>query len=476
LHLPHFFASIRRNRQPQRREHAIVIGGSMAGLLAARVLADHVEQVTIIDRDRFPAEPVFRPGTPQARHTHVLLLRGQQILETLFPGLKAELADAGVPMFDWCADMARHGPHGWALRFPSDFQVYSCSRHLLEWSIRRRLARHPAVHFREACRVTDLLMDESGSQVLGVKLVERSPEAARAGTTLAADMVIDASGRDSRAPQWLANHGYAAPTETVIDSKVGYATRYYRIDPSQATNLKGLGIYTQTRGSGFLEIEGSRWSVTLTGFGQDAPPSDEAGFQAFIHKFERTELVSALQHAQPISPIYGYRRTENRWRHYERLDRRPENFLILGDAVCALNPTYGQGLTAAALAALDLDHCLRQGSFNNPALRFQRRLARSLRAPWLMATSADSQAMGSHTSQSLASRLMHRYIDQLYGLTRRNRRVALARYRVMHLLAPPISLLSPAVALPVIHHWLWSSLIPFRFSGRLRGSETKMKS
>ncbi len=452
---------------PAHHGHALVIGGSIAGLLAAWVLADHVERVTIIERDHLPTAPAFRPGVPQARHYHFLLVRGRQILEMLFPDLGAELVAAGARPIDLCADLERFGPPGRAQRFVSDLQTYACSRDLLEWSIRRRVRQHPRIHFQEGCRVVELLFDRQHPRVTGVRLAPRSTAAGDRAevTNLSADLVVDAGGRTSRTPQWLAAHGYPTPTETVVDSGTGYATRSYELDPSIRHDWKGLLIYTRTYGASLLPLEGGRWNVLLTGMGEHAPPTDAAGFMEFIGNLSRPDLYTALEHARPISPIHGYRRTENRWRHYERLDRRPENLLVLGDAICALNPIYGQGMTTAALGAITLDRCLRRSGWGKHpagwaglAARFQRQLARTLHASWLLATSADTATVRNAGDGRRSTRLIHAYMEQLYLVTRRNRRVALARYRVAHLVSPPISLLHPGVALPVIANWVRTRL------------------
>jgi hypothetical protein len=282
--------------------------------------------------------------------------------------------------------------------------------------------------------------------------------------------VIDASGRQSRAPEWLAAHGYEQPEETVIDSGMGYATRYYEFDPSFQPTWKGLATYTYTQGAGLLALEQGRWICTLTGIGSDAPPTDEAGFLSIIRNLPEPHICEVLKHARPISPIYGYRRIENRWRHYEHLRRQPDNFLVLGDAVCALNPSYGQGMTCAALGAMTLARCLsrRHGQRAGLAARFQRQLARMLKAPWLMATSADTAAVRSEADRGLISRLAHAYIDQLYLMTRKNSHIALARYRVMHLVAPPSSLLLPSVALPVIGSWLQGAIASLHSTSKRR--------
>jgi len=206
------------------RDHAVVVGASMAGLLAARVLADHFARVTVVERDRPPADPSPRGGVPQGRHVHVLLMRGKQLLEGFFPGLDTELAEAGAPRMDMIAEFPILGIGGWSCRFPSPYVARACSRPLLEGVVRRRLATLPHVHPLDGHVVTGLAADSA--RVTGVRVRARGDAGAREGT-MWADLVVDASGRDSRAPEWLATLGYERPRETTINAFLGYASRLY---------------------------------------------------------------------------------------------------------------------------------------------------------------------------------------------------------------------------------------------------------
>jgi 2-polyprenyl-6-methoxyphenol hydroxylase-like FAD-dependent oxidoreductase len=196
----------------------LVIGGGIAGSVAARVLADHFASVVVIERDRVPDLPAPRRGAPHARHVHVLLHRGAQALEALFPGLAAELGAAGANRLDSAADLAWLTPAGWALRFPSEVPILSCSRDLLEWSLRRRLAAFPNVSWRDGIDVIGFVPDAGNRRVTGVSIRKRHGDSASADAgSLSADLVVDASGRTSRTPEWLAALGHAAPAETVVD-------------------------------------------------------------------------------------------------------------------------------------------------------------------------------------------------------------------------------------------------------------------
>jgi 2-polyprenyl-6-methoxyphenol hydroxylase-like FAD-dependent oxidoreductase len=450
-----------------RRCHVIVIGGSLAGLLAARVLTDHFERVTVIERDRYPVGPDARKGVPQARHAHVLLGRGQQILRELFPGLAEEMESAGVPVVDPAGDIAWLTPAGWSIRFRSSLAMLSASRDLLEWSIRRRVAALPRIQILEDTDVSGLVPAASGRGICGALIHRRHPgEGEPSGDQrLDADLVVDASGRGSHAPRWLTALGYAAPEETVVDSFLGYASRLYRCPGSLPAHWKAVYLQSKppggTRGGLILPVEGNRWLVTLSGRGGDYPPTDEAGFVAFARSLASPIIHEAFQGAEPLSAIVGYRGTANRLRHFERLERWPEGFVVLGDASCAFNPVYGQGMTTAALGAVTLGECLRQHAQRHSegmAMEFQRQLAQVNTTPWLLATGEDYRyptTVGGRPGWF--TRLLHRYVDRVVKLGRDHASVQLTFLQVLHLLKPPSALFRPGILWAVLKQAFWAT-------------------
>lgn len=442
---------------------AIVVGGGIAGLLAARVLAEHLDRVTVVERDRPPPGPEFRPGVPQARHVHALHVRGRVLLERLFPGFGAELAVAGAERLEWPADILWYGPFGWGGREHLGLVTFSCGRELLESVVRRRLARDARITFLDGHQVVELVADARGD-VDGVALRprgERTPAEAPP-LMLGADLVVDASGRDSRAPRWLQALGFSLPTETVVNAFLGYASRYYHRAPGKDHPWKAAIIQrARPRGtrSGILApLEGDRWILTLVGSARDYPPTDEEGFLDFARTLPHPVLYDTVQDLAPASQIWAYRRTENRLRHYERLARRPERFVVLGDAACAFNPAYGQGMTVAAIHAATLHRCLRvqraarpDGSLVGFADRFQHELARDLRVPWLMATGEDFRHPATEGPRpGPLSRVSHWYLDRVIARANSDSVVQHAFLEVMHLLRSPAILFRPDIALRVL--------------------------
>jgi flavin-dependent dehydrogenase len=445
--------------------HAVVIGGSMAGLLAARVLADHFGRVTIVERDRLPDGPSFRKGVPQSRFPHVLLPSGLSVLRRLFPGIFEELVSEGAVRYLWPRDALWLTAGGWSGRFAHAEEVrgaLSQSRELVEWVVRRRLTVLENVRVLECREATGLLAGADQREVTGVWLRSRPSARPSAGTEapaaedeqLRADLVVDASGRESDAPRWLKALGYEPPEETEIDAFLGYAGRTYASRPGLEADWKIVFIQANPpaddRGGILLPVEGDRWKVTLFGGGGDYPPTDEEEFLAFAKSLRSPVLYEAIRDAEPLTPIHGYRRTSNRRRHYEKLRRRPERFLVTGDAACAFNPVYGQGMSVAATEAEALDRCLREGRLGREltslSRRFQKKVARSHAGAWTIVSGEDARyPTAEGVRRDLPTRLGHRYFDLVVQAAMRDEAANRAFVDVMSLLASPASLFRPSV-------------------------------
>lgn len=443
----------------QMGKHAIVIGGSIAGLLAARVLIDHFEQVTMIERDYLPSGTEFRSGVPQSHHFHLLLGRGLEIMEQLFPNLYFDLAQKGAIELDWSEDSLILCPAGWYPRFRSGLKTFTCSRNLLESIVRQRLAALGRVNFVQGYGVTGLLVGSNNAKVVGVR------SHTLAGTQeLHADLVVDASGRNSAAPKWLEEIGYSAPPETKIDSFLGYATRIYSRPPEFKADWQSVYILPLApefpQAGALYPLECDRWVVSLCGAAHNYPPTSEEGFLDFARSLRSPIIFEAIKDAHPLSPIYGYRNTQNRLRHYEHT-RLPKGFLSLGDAVCALNPVYGQGITNAARGALVLQCLLAQSHLSNNWIRtFQRRLAKVNTSSWLQATALDFRYPTTQGgSPDWKIRVMQWYIDQLNAVAIKHPAVHLASLKVLNRLEPSGTMLHPSILAQVLRH-VFTALAP----------------
>ncbi|HLG75407.1 MAG TPA: FAD-dependent monooxygenase [Ktedonobacteraceae bacterium] len=431
--------------------HALVIGGSMGGLLAARVLSDYFEQVTIVDRDVFPTTPAHRKGVPQSQHAHALLAAGQSIINQLFPGIMDDLRADGALSVSNVVPIAIVSPAGKlpSLRQPGEFIAFS--RYLLEWHVRDRLSRLPGVQIIANTEVVGLLSTPDQSRVTGVQVRERGQ--LEHTDVFSADLVVDASGRHSQASQWLVDLGYEAPTEETINSGLGYASRFYARPENFPSDWQGLIINgrppTNPRAGLILPVDNDRWHVSLGGFAGHFPPTDEEGFLQWARDLPDPSIYEALRIAQPLTPIRGYRTPVNHWRHFERLQRWPAGLIVTGDAVCAFNPIYGQGMTVSALDAMTLRTCLQEqqrAPRPNFEQRFQHALAGTVANAWLVSTSEDLRWPGVMLSGARPTpglELLHRYMDLVLYSAVEDPQITQAYMSVITMLNPPRSLTRP---------------------------------
>jgi 2-polyprenyl-6-methoxyphenol hydroxylase-like FAD-dependent oxidoreductase len=432
------------------RDHAVVLGGSIAGLLAARVLTETYPQVTVVDRDVLAPGGVPRRGAPQARHIHALLAGGQQVLEQLFPGLTAELVAHGAPVGDVLGDTRLvFGGHRLA-RDEAGLVAVSASRPLLEDRVRARVRALPGARFAPASDVVGLRSSPDRRRITGARLLRRADGSAE--EVLDADLVVDATGRGSRAPVWLEALGFGRPDEDRLRVDVGYATRRYRLAADSLDgDLACLHGPTpdQPRGGALARLEGGTWMLTLFGLLGDHPPTDPDGFDVFARTLRSPDLPDAVCAGEPIDDPVPFRFPANVRRRYERIRHLPAGFLVMGDAVCSFNPIYGQGMTVAALQAVALRACVENGD-RHLARRFFRAAARIADHAWTMATGADLALPGVEGARTVPVRLVNAYMDRLLAVAAHDPAVAASFMRVAGMVEPLPTLLRPALARRVL--------------------------
>ena len=431
-------------------DHAVVLGASMAGLLAARVLTEGYGQVTVIDRDELCEAAAHRRGVPHGRHIHALAARGQQVLEELFPSLTAELVAAGAPAGDMLID-ARFCVGGHRLREARTGLMLLCaSRPFLEGHVRARVRALPNVRFLDRCDVAGLATTPDDRRVIGAQVLRRADGSVE--ELLGADLVVDASGRGSRAPAWLEALGYHRPERQEVQIGLGYATRTYRLPPDALGGRMAMldAATPQLPRTGALQkLEGGRWMLTLAGILGDHPPTDPEGYLAFARSLRFPDIYEAIHDAEPLDEPVGFRFPASVRHRYERLGRVPAGFLVMGDAACSFDPIYGQGMSVAALEALTLRRHLGQGTEPQPR-RWFRDLSRVVDVPWDMSAGADLALPGVPGHRTFKMRLLGGYLSRLHAAAADDAHLSTAFIRVAGLVAPPQTLMRPSIALRVL--------------------------
>jgi 2-polyprenyl-6-methoxyphenol hydroxylase-like FAD-dependent oxidoreductase len=426
----------------KKGQHAIVLGASMAGLLTARVLSDHFERVTLLERDRLPDDGSSRKGVPQGRHAHAVLASGLAAMEQLFPGLTAGLVAGGAMPGDIGRDVRWYQFGGYKLRADVGLPGVILTRPFLEAHIRQRVLRLLNVTAIQEADVQGLHTSDDHQRILGAVLRRRGGQPEQ----LLADLTVDATGRGAQSPKWLEALGYARPAETMVKVNVGYATRVYQRQPGETKDALAYMIAsTPPRGKRYgvlFAVEGQRWIVTLIGFLGDHTPADEAGFLEFSRTLPTPDISERIQHARPLTEIVPHKFPSDLRRHYEKMAHFPQGYLVLGDAMCSFNPIYGQGMTVAALEARTLGQCLQAHLTGLPA-RFFKQVTPVIDIPWTLATGEDWRYPEVEGRRPRGAAFINRYVVQVHRAAMTDPVVLAAFFNVANLNRPPASLFHP---------------------------------
>jgi 2-polyprenyl-6-methoxyphenol hydroxylase-like FAD-dependent oxidoreductase len=432
-------------------ERVVVLGGGMAGLLAARVLSDAYTDVVVVDRDELTGTAGARSGVPHGRHAHCLVARGQQIFEQLLPGLTQEMSEAGVTLGDFNGQIQWHF-NGYKLAASdSGLICVSSGRPILEEHVRKHVAAIPNVRFLEQYDIVGLETTPDNQRVTGARIQRQ--EQGSEPEVLSADLVIDITGRGSRMPAWLTELGYQAPPEDRIKVDLAYTTRHYRLKNDNpfikdiAINQAGTpvcprGVFC------YLLPDGETVELSLTGVLGDHAPTDPDGFDEYVRSLPLPLHYEFIQEWEPVDDPVRFKFPASVWRHYEALTRFPEGLLVMGDAVCSFNPVYAQGMTVAGMEALTLQNHMR-GTEPVNAIAFFGEIADQIAGPWQFSAIADLGYPGVEGERTDQIRLVNQYIPAVLAAATMDPVVTDAFLQVAGLVADPTSLMQPEIAVRV---------------------------
>ena len=435
------------------RRHAVVLGGSIAGLGTARALSNHFDRVTVVERDELPDGPALRKGVPQAAHAHGVLASGYRVLDAYFPGLMDDLVSGGALRGDVTGDCLWYQFGQWKLRADCGLGGIAVSRPALEAAVRRRVRELPKVTLLTGHDVEAPVFDAARSRVTGVTVKKRDTRDGSETKTLDADLVVDTLGRGSPSPKWFSSWGFGDVAEETVRIDLGYATATFDRRPGDLFGTLAVLINSTppqgTRHAFAISAEGGRWTVTLVGVLRDHPPTDLPGFRAFARSLPKPEIFDLVKDREPLGDIVGYRFPANQRRAYSRLPRLPGGFVVLGDAVCSFNPAYGQGMSVALCEAKALDECLAEGD-DRLAARFFARVDAILEAPWTIAVGEDFRYPQVEGKRPPGFAVVSRYMERAHRAAARDPVVLRRFFDVANLLAAPTAMLSPGIAWRVL--------------------------
>ncbi len=442
---------------------AIVIGAGISGLMSAKILSKHFNQVLVLEKDPLSEDcsSEYRKGLPQAHHQHILLMKGRQLFEELFPGFDNELAALGAPELSYSNDIALYVGHGKLPRFPSSLKVRPSRRTWIDALVRKRVESLSNVEIKSAVQVDKLIYRNIENRVIGLTCSEKGiADNVRSDMTydLLADLIIDCSGRGSRINNWLKDLNLGEVPKTIIDPKLGYASCLLKI-PDDYHGVRGIEVAPHApdnpRAAGLWEVEKGTWLLTLIGMAGKYPPQDLAGFKAFAASLPTSSITDILNQSEQISEIKSFRGTKNIWHHFEKMAHYPDGLLVMGDALCAFNPLHGQGLTLIARSAQLLDEQLSQGKkahySNSWAQSAYRKLNRVFISAWMFAISEDmrwSETIGRQVDWKL--KLAYRFTDRLLATCQHSEYVTQSCLSVANMIRSPLALLHPAIIIRML--------------------------
>jgi len=447
---------------PKIGDHAVVLGAGMAGLLAARVLADVYERVTVAERDPLVETTQNRRGVPQGRHAHLLVPRGTQILDELFPGLVEDMIAGGLPVIRDFAEL-RFAPGGHLLCLrgrPGQPFICQAARPYLEGHVRARVRGLPAVEIVDRCEIVGLVTTAARDRVTGVRLLHLAADGAE--ETLDADLVVDATGRGGRTHAWLATIGYDQPPEEQLTIQLKYATRHLRLRPGALGGQKMVSIGAQPgRPTGFVLFaqEQDRWILTAIGYDGHHPPTDPEGFLAFVEAIAPPDVFAAIRDAESFDDIVAHRFPANVRRGTSGCAASRPGCLSSGTRSAARTRRTPLGMSVAALQAEALRDSLADGD-RDLARRFFRAAAKPVDMAWQQVVSADLVLPQVQGPRPLPVRVINAYVNRVLIAAKRDPAVAEQFIRVVALQDPPMRLFRPSTALRVVLGNLRHSRVP----------------
>jgi 2-polyprenyl-6-methoxyphenol hydroxylase-like FAD-dependent oxidoreductase len=429
-------------------KRAVVLGASMAGLLAAKALSDNYGTVVVVERDVLPTTAANRRGVPQGSHAHGLQPQGAVILEKLFPGILAALVADGAPVWE-DRDLSRIDftiaghPLQRTGRIRTPMKIFFPSRVMLEHHVRERVRETPNITVIDGHEIAEFTSTHAGDRITGARISNRDDAIE---FDLAADLVVDATGRASRTPTLLTALGYARPPEQELAIRLSYASQLVRI-PSEALNELAILVFPEPgrpTSLTFIKHDSDRWLLTIGALAGWKPPATFNEMILFAETFAPGYVIAALRAGEAIGGVKQHHVPSSRWRRYDRAGNLPGGLIVIGDAMCSFNPAYGQGMTVAAIEALVLAECSRSGDHGFEK-RYFRAAAKQVGAAWQAAVGADLALPEIEGRRSMSLRANNAYLSRLLSAAESDPRVTEQFLRVIGMVDSPAHLFRPGI-------------------------------
>jgi 2-polyprenyl-6-methoxyphenol hydroxylase-like FAD-dependent oxidoreductase len=428
---------------PRRGEHVVIIGASMGGLVAAAAVAPFYDRVTVLERDELPTSPAHRRGVPQGKHAHGFQPGGLAALEDLLPGTNALLDQGGAPSGDTSANCTWHINGYDFAQGRSGVQTIGITRPFVEHTVRTQVAALPNVTLNDQVEVRGPIT--LGQTVIGVLIADGD-----ATVEVHADLVIDASGRASRMPEWLTEMGLPAPTEEQVHCKLAYLSRRWMLTSDEVgTDVVRVSAPNENAQFGVcIAQEDGTHIITLGGLLNNGPENSEDAYRAFAAALPAGNFGKALEGAVPVTDMSSSHFPYSRRRRFDRLGQHAVGLIAIGDAVASFNPGYGQGMSVASMEAVALREHLQRGALDPK--RYYRAVHKVEDVAWKISTGGDLKYEGVEGNRTPDVKIMNNYLDKFARAAENDPVLGTQFTKVAGFMAPPQSLFKPNIVWRVI--------------------------
>ncbi|TJY59540.1 2Fe-2S iron-sulfur cluster binding domain-containing protein [Sinimarinibacterium sp. CAU 1509] len=444
---------------------AIVVGGSIIGMSTAKVLLQKFERVIVLEKDSGHHRMEGRPGVAQGWHLHHLLIAGQRMLETVFPGIIDDMVRAGAFKVDMAEQYRLYMAGAWKKVCKSGIEIVCAGRPLLEWCVRRRLDDEARIEFRYDTEVHDLIYDKESNRVLGVGASidgQLQP--------IPAEFVVDASGKNTPVPKILERIGIGAPEAERDSINCFYSTMRHAVPPERQWQDKVMVICYAYRphqehytAQYYTDSSRTTLSTSLVAYNCYSPPRNDEEFREFAKLMPNSEVAHNLEGLKAISPVYNFRYPDMVRLHYERMKRLPAGLVVVGDAYASADPVSGAGMTKGLLELSELRALLQSDDFGSEAFvhRYNRKIGKIGDLVWFVVREQNLRYPWIHHVDSKRPWYfggLTWYMDRLTELSHDDMDIYRQLLSVVHFVSPPGSLMTPRVAAKVVGKWLGTKL------------------
>ncbi|MFD1600631.1 FAD-dependent oxidoreductase [Halobellus rarus] len=437
---------------------SIVLGASITGLCAARVLSEIFDEVIIIERDEIEssAEYEVRDGVPQGNHLHVLQDGGRKTLEDLFPGFSESLLSNGGLLVNYGTEFTVHDRGHKLPPGETQTELYTATRSLYEQVIRNRVLSRDNVTVQDQTQFTLYTTDNQAESVIGVRVTPRQKSSVASTDdipetkTIPASLVVDATGRTSKTPKWLANNGYSRPKTDTVHIGVSYASVLVDRPTERRDGIAISPSQQNYRGGGVIPVENGKWLVTIFGMHEDEIPKRQCEVKTFAETLSSPWIANLLSEHTVSSEVSVYQFPASIRRRYTELNEFPENLVVIGDAITSQNPLYGQGMSLSAFQTVHLHHTLAEESSRPIGQRFFERVSPLLSRTWTITTATDHQYPETTGPVPTGSSVFNWFTRRVLQTAAEDPAVVSTYLQVHSLQSPPTKFLSPRILSKVL--------------------------